>query len=395
MKKIKIKKINNVFNKFDNNINKIKIDKKELIYHLILYKLFKIYSEFINNELRLWNKYKWYLNRDKFMIYQITKIQLKLNIDIWKNIIKYIILNNYWDVFKKIAHLTDWFSWRDIKNITKILIKRKLNKELKDKNKIINDINEIYKKVTKNLVIKQINEIIEYEVSEEKIKEMILNYYLILEDFNFNDYFDSIEEFILWKEKELKLNEETLYRIAIHELGHAVIWYINWKEILKVAIWWKNMSLWQTFSINAEDDDKLLRTKNDYIKEIEELLWWRAAEKIILWDISTWAFNDYERATNLAVSFFLNNLEYITKDWKKLKLWIVINPNNIWNILNVDSIKNDLKEFSKIMISELEEKVNKKIEKNKNLIIDYWKKLVKDKIFVWNKLKEFLEKISY
>lgn len=470
-------------------------------------------------ELAIWQKF---VHKEYELISEIKEIEDK--IEKIENYIWELILETYWELLNKFAYLTEWFVWRDIFNIIKILFKKKLignvkidkhftnyffeafynlpnstsldvneyikNIELdiksilqkkedwilnnndktffwedeisksifnekKDKfytndwlNIIINDIlekNKIYeysnlifskKQINKNelrkILLKKTNKIInffEWVYDEDKVfnkyKELIkkslekkdtklrLTAFILKEywsyikrvnqlqniimNLTFKDFFEATEEFIIWKEKDIKISNKVLERVSLHELWHATIGHVMWKNVMKIAVWWKNMSLWQTFSLNAEENwnDDLLKTKEHYIKDILELLWWRAAEKVLIWNISTGASNDYERATQTVIEFFMNNLEYITNDWKKLKIWIVVNPQTAdRSFIDIWDIKSEVTNYAKIMIEELERKAEKIIKKNKEKIYKYNEILKRDKILIWNALDEFLNELK-
>lgn len=291
-------------------------------------------------------KIKWYKNAIAYFDSQkdkteenIIKLKKEFKKELWKS-------ENYITLINDFAILTQGFSWRDLKNTIDIFTKK-----------------------------------------------ILLNN----KDLNFKLFFDSLEEFIMWKEKKIYLNKETLYRISVHEIWHAIIWHLIWKKILKVSVWEKDMSLWQTYSIDKEEE--LLKNKNTFISEIKQLLWWRYWEIIMLWDYSTWAANDYERATNLAISYFHNNLDYVVKNdynkeikkWDKLKIWLLLNKN--FNELPW-KIQDQILEYSKILIFDLEKEVFNILIKYKDLIKKYWEYLKKEKVLIWWKLSEFLNEID-
>jgi len=244
------------------------------------------------------------------------------------------------DIFTKISSIMEWLSWRDIKKIVDIAF-----------NKSIIDEKEI----------------------------------------DFNMLWEAIEEFIIWKDKDIKISDDELKRIAYHEMWHAIIGKMFWKRIIKIWISTKNMSLWQTFSI--DDNNKILKNREDMIIEVLQLLAWRAAEKIYLGNISSWSQNDYERVTKVLIQYLLLNFSF-NYNGKKISLWYVV--QNIDEISELE--KNKIYKYIKNIIFYLESIVEKILLENNDEIEKYTKILLKDKIimedeFLFNNIKEISDYI--
>lgn len=96
-------------------------------------------------------------------------------------------------------------------------------------------------------------------------------------------------------EKEKKLT-------AYHEAGHAICHYYcpTQDKVSEVSIIPRGQAGGYTMSL--PEHDKSYSSKNEMNEEIVTLLGGRAAEKVVLDDISTGASNDLERATNIARS---------------------------------------------------------------------------------------------
>ena len=96
------------------------------------------------------------------------------------------------------------------------------------------------------------------------------------------------------------IDTETRRKIAIHELGHAIIHYIykgetNLKVITVVPEGTGNLG----YVLHSIPKTKVLWTKRDYLDEIEELIAGRAAEEIFLGieNISSGCCSDLEKAS--------------------------------------------------------------------------------------------------
>lgn len=245
-------------------------------------------------------------------------------------------------IISKYSLLMEWFSWRDIQKVIDILYNKSILEE---------------KKIDDNMIWK------------------------------------SIEEFIMWKDKKRKFDDDQLKIIAYHELWHAIISKYIWKIIAQISIAAKSMSLWQTFSISEKD--KILISEWDYINEVYTLLWWRAAEKLYLWEITSWSQNDYERATNILKSFILLNFEYQPKNIEEIKkrLWInfVDKIYKLWYVCKFEDLSNTEKtklfEMIKIILCDCEINVERILLKHDKTMKYYFEKLIKELVIIWENFK--------
>lgn len=114
---------------------------------------------------------------------------------------------------------------------------------------------------------------------------------------------EAFERLVMWLRKRSQvMNEQEKNITAFHEVWHALVGKLlpNTDPVHKISIvsrWW---ALWVTWFL--PERDKLLVSKAKYIDELATLYWWRAAEEIFFWkeNITTWASNDIEKATNIA-----------------------------------------------------------------------------------------------
>lgn len=180
---------------------------------------------------------------------------------------------------------------------------------------IFNDVNLLYKHslLTEHFSWRDLKKVIDIAYNKAIIKEKSIDDRLLWE---------SIEEFIIWKDKENIFSEEQLKIIAYHELWHAIVSKRIGQLVTQISIAAKSMSLGQTFAIDAED--KILPSQQDLLNDVYKLLAGRAAELIYIWQITTWSSNDYERATELLKKFALLNFSYQPKNisFIEARLWI-------------------------------------------------------------------------
>lgn len=117
------------------------------------------------------------------------------------------------------------------------------------------------------------------------------------------DLLEGINKVIAGPQKNSRVITNTDKRItAYHEAGHAIIAKLshNCDEVQEVSIIPRGMAAGYTLTRPDNDDSHI--TKNKLTDMIVMLLGGRAAEKIIIHDISTGASNDIERATSIARS---------------------------------------------------------------------------------------------
>jgi cell division protease FtsH len=112
---------------------------------------------------------------------------------------------------------------------------------------------------------------------------------------------EAITRVIAGPEKKSRVMTEKDKRVtAYHEVGHAICAAVlpNTDRVHEVSIIPRGMAAGYTMTLPDEDNNHYFKAK--MLDEITMLLGGRAAEALILGDISTGASNDIERATNLA-----------------------------------------------------------------------------------------------
>ena len=121
------------------------------------------------------------------------------------------------------------------------------------------------------------------------------------------DFEAAIEKVIAGLEKKNKLiNEKERKIVAYHEAGHAIVGYFTQgaDEVQKVSIVPRGIGA-LGYTLQTPLEDRYLLTKNELLGKIKGLLGGRAAEEIILNEISTGASNDLERVAQLARSMVM------------------------------------------------------------------------------------------
>lgn len=112
---------------------------------------------------------------------------------------------------------------------------------------------------------------------------------------------ESITRVLAGPEKKSRvMSEKERQLTAYHEAGHAVVMKLlpDASPVHQVSIIPRGRA--GGYTLQLPEEDKHYASKSDITREIVGLLGGRAAEKLVLNDISTGATNDIERATNLA-----------------------------------------------------------------------------------------------
>jgi cell division protease FtsH len=109
----------------------------------------------------------------------------------------------------------------------------------------------------------------------------------------------AVDKVMLGERLDRHLPNEELYRVAIHEGGHAVVGeLVNPGSVASITIAPRGMAL--GFVRQAPDDDRLLQTVSEMKADIAVCLAGSAAERLLLGEPSTGAANDFEKAWDIA-----------------------------------------------------------------------------------------------
>jgi cell division protease FtsH len=118
-----------------------------------------------------------------------------------------------------------------------------------------------------------------------------------------SEFQESIERVIAGPERKSRLmTEEEKNVLAYHEAGHALAMHVLPKcdEVHKVSIIARGMSLGYTMAL--PEDDRRLMSRAKFRDDLAGMLGGRAAEELVLGDVTTGAASDLERTTELARS---------------------------------------------------------------------------------------------
>jgi cell division protease FtsH len=204
---------------------------------------------------------------------------------------------------------------------------------------------------------------------------------------------EAFERIVMWlRKKSLVMNEQEKKITAYHEVGHALVWKMlpNTDPVHKVSIVSRGWALWVTWFL--PERDKVLVSKAKYLDELATLFGWRVAEEIFFGkeNITTWASNDIERATDIARQMVMRYWMF-DDIWKENFAWEIASGNYLWA------------EWARNVISdETQAKIDKKVkevldlayEKAREIILKYkdlHKKIAEDLLKVEEINKEEFE----
>lgn len=121
-------------------------------------------------------------------------------------------------------------------------------------------------------------------------------------DITQKDLEDAVEKVVAGPERRSRrLSEEEKRRVAYHEVGHALVAYHSRHAdpVRKISIVPRGRAA-LGYTLQLPADDQFLMTRAELLDRIKGLLGGRAAEEIVLGEVSTGAENDLERATAIA-----------------------------------------------------------------------------------------------
>ena len=115
---------------------------------------------------------------------------------------------------------------------------------------------------------------------------------------DFNEAIDKVS--IGLKKKNRNENAKERKLVAFHETGHALVGAFtpDYPPVNKITIVPRSNGV-GGFTQYREEEERFFKTKKDILNEVDSCLGGRAAEQIMLGEISTGAANDIQRATDI------------------------------------------------------------------------------------------------
>ena len=158
-----------------------------------------------------------------------------------------------------------------------------------------------------------------------------------------------------------KNSGEELTRVAVHELGHALVNRSVGRNVVKISVQPYTSGIGGVTMIDGESANlQGLRSKQDVEDDIKVLYGGYVAEKVILGTISTGASNDLERATQL-LKHYVGSWAF--KDDMLLSLNSLANENplNVNSSLLIDAMNETAKRIYNEVLDLLESPEQKEI----------------------------------
>ena len=119
-------------------------------------------------------------------------------------------------------------------------------------------------------------------------------------EINAEDLDEATTKVLAGPERKRKRTKKDVKIISYHEAGHAIVskFVPEADPVHKITIISRGMSLGSTMYM--PENDEVLVSRNKMLSKIKKLLGGRAAEELIIGDISSGAANDIEKASDLA-----------------------------------------------------------------------------------------------
>ncbi|AAM23426.1 ATP-dependent metalloprotease FtsH [Caldanaerobacter subterraneus subsp. tengcongensis MB4] len=184
---------------------------------------------------------------------------------------------------------------------------------------------------------------------------------------------EAIDKVILGEKSDRKPTEEELYRIAVHEAGHAIVGEeVNPGSVAVITIVPRGRAL--GFVRQAEKKDLLIYTKEQLEKDIMVALGGTVAEVLVLGGRSTGSANDFEQAVDIAKKIVFTGL------------------SDLGIVSKEDISKEKVNEEVNKIVKNLEDKVKEILERRLEKLKEVAELLKKEEAISGEKLREILNK---
>ena len=195
---------------------------------------------------------------------------------------------------------------------------------------------------------------------------------------DFNDAIDKVS--IGLKKKSRKDKDKQLKLTSVHETGHALVGAFtpDYPPVNKITVVPRSNGV-GGFTQYREQDEKFALTRKDMINEVDTLLGGRAAEQIVLGDISTGASNDIARATDIIKQMIVDF--GMSEKFRNVTLGKGILGNR-------GGEPNLVREFSEETQNYVDNEISRIMDERYNYVLDLLKKHKDLLVFISDRLKE-------
>ena len=183
---------------------------------------------------------------------------------------------------------------------------------------------------------------------------------------------EAVDKVMLGEKTDRKPSKEERYRIAVHEVGHAIISeYVRPESVSHITITSRDSAL--GYMRQKPEEDMYLYTKDYMESQIKIFLAGAAAEVLILKSKSTGSGNDYNEALKMVKRIIFSGMSDLG----------IISPEDI--------SKNLLAKQCQEILKEQEEAVNQILEENLQSLSDLSQKLMEDESVNGEELRKYLK----
>ncbi|AIS51327.1 ATP-dependent zinc metalloprotease FtsH [Thermoanaerobacter kivui] len=184
-------------------------------------------------------------------------------------------------------------------------------------------------------------------------------------------FVEAVDKVILGEKSDRKPTEEEIYRVSVHEAGHAIISeMVNPNSVATVTIVPRGKAL--GFVRQTDKEDTLIYTKEQLEKDIMVCLGGTVAELLVLGNRSTGSANDFEQAVDIAKKIVYTGLSSLG----------IISRDDV----SKEKVNDEINEIMR----EQEEKVQKMLEKKLGQLKEIANILRKEETISGDKLRELI-----
>jgi len=153
------------------------------------------------------------------------------------------------------------------------------------------------------------------------------------QEVNMEEFEGAIDRVVAGLEKRQRvMSKKEKEIIAYHEVGHALVaeYLETTEKVHKISIIPRGISA-LGYTLQLPTEDRYLMTKKELLDRLAVLLGGRIAEEIVFGEISTGAYNDLLRATEIARSMvkeygMSEKLGYVTFERERKPLFLEVGP---------------------------------------------------------------------
>lgn len=191
-------------------------------------------------------------------------------------------------------------------------------------------------------------------------------------------------EVVLWGRgnERIKMDADSIFKVAVHETGHALLAFKNGKEVNRVTIIPRQNALGITHVIS--DENVLSETLNSLKGNIEILLGGILAEKVIFGEYESGGTSDLKRVSSIV------DISFMRCGFSKTIGLMSGDDKNAWSEIKKQNYEKECFEF----VSEIAKETEDWLLKNKELLNRCSQELNKQKSLSFSDIKHWKEDVK-